>query len=178
MRCFWAAIAVALALAVPAAATNPPLSDQRVLDEAASWMANQPVTVKCMASDEPKSPASIGAWAYVYLYDTVIYADDTVCKGALAIAHHDGSVKAWKRALGALVLTHEGRHLRLNDQARGNEAHVECGAIRHFRYMVLHLGGTERLSYTLLPWALTLHWKLVRESPVYYKADCQVPDPV
>jgi hypothetical protein len=166
-----------LVAAGAAQATAPSPPDQQVLDAAASWMANQAVTVRCLGPGEKDSPASVGAWAYVFLWQPVIYADDEVCEGALAIVHHDTSVAWWQQALGALVLTHESFHLRLNMGNRGNEAATECRAIRHVRYMLERLGASPKLVAKLLPWALALHWRLAATVPAYYAPHCNVPNP-
>jgi hypothetical protein len=164
---------IACAFAVPASAIELPPSDQQILDQAASWIANHPVTVRCMGHDEPNSPYSAGAWAYVNDYDTqTIYADVQVCEGALAIAHHDSSVPAWQRALGVLVITHESYHLRLNVDDRFNEGHTECRAIRHVAYMIRRLGGSPD---ELMPYALALHYHLIVDAPRYNDSGCKVP---
>lgn len=164
---FWACVGVT-------AAKAEDISHEQ-LNDAASWIAQQNVAVDCMKENEPDSPASIGAWAYVQLFFPVIYADSQVCEGALAIKNHDSSVPLWEQALGALVLTHEAYHLRLSLSNRGNEAATECRAIRHAAYMMQRLGADESLVQILMPFALAIHWQLAAKVPNYNLKTCQVP---
>jgi hypothetical protein len=166
---------VALAVTLAARAETLPLQDQVALDAAATWMANSPITVRCMASDEPKSPASMDAWGYSFLFAPVIYLDSQVCDGALAIVHHDTTVPLWEEALGALVLTHESFHQRLDLKNRGNEAATECRAIRHTAYMIRHLGGSEGLEQELMPLALAMHFRIGAINEPYNDPYCKVP---
>jgi hypothetical protein len=174
-RAALAVLGVCVALAAPAAAINVPAQDQAKLDEAASWMANRPVTVSCLEHKEAGSPWANGSWSYVYLDGDVIFMDAKICRGLLALIHHNAHTPAWLRAFGALVLTHESFHLRQNMDNRGNEAATECRAIRHAAYMMTHLGATPAEVTELMPYALAEHLYQGFRFPQYSKADCKIP---
>lgn len=169
------ALLIAVCLFPAAAQARTSYSAEARLAGPASRIAGQPVEVRCYQHDEPDDPLSIGAWGYVYPNDPVEYMAAEVCAGALGIA--DNSAPQWMQALGALVLAHESYHLALRYRNRTDEAWTECRAIRHFRYMVMFLGGTPEQATALLPWGLALHWRIAALAPVYNLDGCKVPNP-
>ncbi len=172
------AVLIAAVAAALAGAYAAPLT----LSGVASRFAQRPVEVRCYEpgerTDDPRyfDPSLIGAWGYVWIGDNVENMAPEVCEGALAIADPASSVAAWKQALGALVIAHESYHLRLNLGNRGNEAATECRAIRHFKYTVQFLGGSPSLAERLLPYALSIHWRIAARYPEYYQESCVVPN--
>jgi hypothetical protein len=75
--------------------------------------------------------------------------------------------------MGVLVLVHEALHLRRWRHA-DDEAAVECAAISNFKRAVIELGGSDQESERLWPWALALHWWLVRRHDEYWQKRCPV----
>jgi hypothetical protein len=150
------------------------------LDAVTTWLAMRPVGVKCYGRDEKDAPWSYGAWGYVVKpvgQSKFAHLDVQICAGALDV---NGDLPAWQRALGVSVVTHESYHLR-RWGAAGNEAKVECQAIRHWKVVARRLGATEETVTELWPSALAAHYELAEfqnwmtgERP-YYDPDCEVP---
>ena len=126
------------------ASTSPPL-----LNETVSWLAQRPVTVRCLSPTEAAEDyhLSVLGWlAYVdgrYVNDRFIPGNvatltPKVCWPLLAIGRRYSSVYTTSEvALALLVLTHESGHLR----GRGwSEAQTQCWAIRHVGYVARRLG--------------------------------------
>lgn len=152
-------VAVLLAaIALPAAAA-PTWYTSPALVAASSWLAQRDVGVRCYASEEPDSPWGHDAWGYVRKplgKARLAHLDGRLCAGALEV---NGALPDWQRALGVLVLTHESYHLR-RWGAAGDEAKVECRAIRHWRVVARRLGATEPTIAELWPSALAAHYEL------------------
>jgi hypothetical protein len=175
----------ALALAALAFLLFAPLASSRTtypsLNAVASTFAMRPVSVLCYGADEPGSPYDLGAWGYVrkpLRKAHRAHLDADLCDGALDINGADTEV--WQRALGVLVLVHESYHLR-RWGAAGDEAKVECKAIRHVKVGARMLGASESTVEELWPFALASHYRLAEfrvwltdERP-YYDPDCDVP---
>lgn len=169
-------LAVLAAAAVAAAAAQATTTDPR-LDTVASKIAGHPVQALCYERGETGDPFEwFGAWGYVWMGDTAtLNLAAEVCDGALGILNHDPAVPYWKQALGALVVTHESFHQRLNMGDRGDEAATECRAVRHFRFTVQFLGGTPELATDLQAYALAMHYRLAWTFPQYGLRGCKVP---
>ncbi len=140
----------------------------------------RPVVAKCYAPGEANSPDSLGAWGFVYQpigQQKDMHLDPLVCQGALSV--NDPLVPAWQRALGVMVLIHESYHLR-RWSAAGNEAQVQCRAIRHWKVGMRILGASEETITELWPFALVAHYELSNISDWFgerpYRDDnCNVP---
>src|SRR5262249_26503803 len=172
-----AVAAAALAgTARPAAARQLSTFEPR-LEPVASAIAGRPVTVACYRHGEPKDPWQWGAWAYVNLFDPVVNLSQEACDGALAIVDGDASTPLIEQALGALALTHESFHLRLElpFARRASEAQTECRAVKRVDQTMLDLGATTALADTLMPWALAIHFKETSLSASYDWPGCRVP---
>ena len=151
--------------------------DDTRLDRLGDVFAQRDVHVVCPSSGEwALSPVASVAWGYVRIpsgQQTGMRINALACVGAVAVANRDLSVPAWQRALGVQVLVHESYHLRRWGSA-GNEAKVECQAIRHFKVAVRLLGGTPTDADELWPYALAAYWRLARLAPGYYDPSCKV----
>lgn len=174
------ALLVALILAVPASADpqEPRLpagtESPELLAKVASTFAMRPVFIRCETRPAWNSnPNAQGSWGYTFLFGDAAYLAPLACEGALHEA--DLTWPAWTRALGALVLTHESYHMR-HWPWRAYEARVECQAIRHFRVAVQLLGGSAEEATNLLPYALSIHWRVAAKVPVYNLTSCRVPN--
>lgn len=147
---------------------------QPTLSAVASVFAMRPVNVRCYNSTEDGSPALERAWGYVKTplwrarYTAI---DGRLCDAALTI--NDPSIDRFYRALGVLVLIHESYHLR-KWGAAGNEAKVECQAIRHWKVGARLLGATESTLEDLWPMALAQHAEITRIVE-YDDPSCRVP---
>lgn len=73
-----------------------------------------------------------------------------------------------QQALAVLALTHESGHLR-GHRWSADEAKTECWAIRHFRYVAIHLGLDANKLY---PHAWRFHKTLPEQ---YHLPGCVVP---
>jgi hypothetical protein len=165
---------VALILVLPGAATAQRDPDA-TFDSVASLIAGREVHVVCLEDDEPGSPATVGAWGYVYLVGDNEFMAPEVCDGLSAL---EGGAAApdWKQALGALVLTHESFHLNQQVKEPGNEARTECRAIKNVRRTILLLGGDDGTYERLFPFLLALHWRIAARAQAYYYEPCRVPN--
>lgn len=168
---------ILLALASTAQAKYSTLT----LNEVASIYAQRPVEAWCYSFDEEDAPAAVGAWGYVLVplaQQTEMHLDNKVCIGALAV--NQKNVPAWQRAIGVATLVHESYHLR-KWGAAGNEAKVECKAIRHWKDAARMLGATEETVAELWPYALAEHYELANYLDVwnqtrpYFDPSCDVP---
>ena len=166
----FAAFLVMLVWARSADAADSPVNQ---LERVASVFAQQPVTVAC--SNSADDPILLEAWGYVYLYDPVVHTSEYLCNAAANVT--DPSYGMAVRAIAVLVLTHEAYHLRKSWSDRGNEARVECKAIRHFRYAAMMLGASPELATQLRAYALAFHWHLAARIPEYDQLGCKVPKP-
>jgi len=171
--------AITLAGIVAPAAAAPSTWTSPVLADVSSWLAQRDVGVKCYAFAEPDSPWGHDAWGYVRKplgKSRLTHLDERLCLGALDV---NGELPAWQRALGVIVLTHEAYHLR-RWGAAGDEAKVECRAIRHWKVVARRLGATEETVAELWPAALASHYELASyrdwlgERP-YDDPSCDVP---
>lgn len=151
------------------------VSEDPRLNAVASTIAGHPVTVGCYAPDEFGSPASMGAWGYVYIGGDYEFMDEQVCQGALAIVTHDPRVPWWRQAVGALVLTHESFHLSLTAPDPGNEARTECRAVNNAGQTIRKLGGNDLLVGVLMPYVLAVHWRVAARYRAYYMEGCKGP---
>jgi hypothetical protein len=143
------------------------------LAQTASVFAMQPVKVQCDTIQE--DPELWIAWGYVYLFEPVIHTSQYLCEAAANVT--DPSYGLSRRALGVLTVTHESYHLRKQWSNRGDEARVECKAIRHFRVAAQLLGASPELATELRAYALAWHWKTAARFPKYNLEDCKVPRP-
>ena len=174
-------VAVALAL-FALAGTAQAYTQHKSLNDVASIFAQRPVKVLCYDLEEQGSPNLFGAWGYVKKplgKAKKAHLDLVICNGALNV--NDQSIPAWQRALGVSVLIHESYHLR-RWGAAGDEAKVECKAIRHFRTGARLLGATEETVEELWPAALAAHYELAEYESIwdggkkpYYDPNCNVP---
>lgn len=172
------AATVAAALATPGHAVR----QRPRLAAVASVFAERPVRVKCYNPIEEESPAGFGAWGYVRKpvgSARYMHLDADACDGALRV--NDPTIPAWVRALGVGVLIHEAYHMRRWGLA-GDEAKVECAAIRHWKVGARMLGASDETVQTLWPWALAEHYELANYTDIFdggshpYRDDgCAVP---
>lgn len=175
-------VLLAVAAALVAVSTAEGVRQRPKLAAIASVFAERPVGVKCYLPGDESSPDGFGAWGYVWKPTgkaRYMHLDAPVCEGALRI--NDPLVPAWQRALGPGVLIHEAYHLRRWGLA-GNEAAVECKAIRHWKVGARMLGATEETVAQLWPYALAEHYELANYVDVfdagnrpYYDPSCNVP---
>jgi hypothetical protein len=170
-------LAAAFAAAGRPAAARPLVSEVPRLATVASAIAGRPLTVLCYRQGEPGDPLLWGAWGYVGLFGSTVNLSQEACAGALAIVEQDVSTPLIEQALGALSLTHESFHLRLDlpFARRSSEGQTECRAVKRVRQTMLELGATPALADELLPWALALHFKKISVSRAYDWPGCRVP---
>lgn len=156
-------------------------SKEPTLSTVASIVAMRPVGVRCFDLAESESPGSYGAWGYVRKpIGRARYAavEGILCDAALRV--NDPAVSETHRALGVLVVVHEGYHLRRWGGA-GDEGKVECKAIRHWKVIARMLGASEAAIAELWPTALALHAEQTRIFDVgtgtypYDEPGCAVP---
>lgn len=152
-------------------ATTGGVASTDSLSLTASVFAQQAVVVECNIPTE--DPILLEAWGYVYLWEPVIHMPVYLCGAAANINSPEYGMS--RKALAVLVLIHESYHLRKSWSARGNEAKVECKAIRHFRVGAIMLGATPEYATQLRVYALQHHWRLAAKVPAYYRPDCRVP---
>lgn len=177
-----AASAVAHRSQTPSAAAAAHLTPFPQLNRWMSIFAMRQVTVQCLDENAWNSDEiEERGWAYVPLAPPMnpspnhAVAAPLVCAGALAIAEHRRTAHPWQMALGALALVHEAYHLRIW-RHRLDEGRVNCQAIRHFEVGVRLLGGSRQLADELLPYALSIYWRLAVETPAYHWSGCRVPN--
>jgi hypothetical protein len=161
------AVLVCALMAAPAQASYEPEN----LAEVASVFAQQPVTVLCATQAE--DPWLGFAWGYVDLMVPVIHMDAYLCDAIVDV--NDPAFGLKRKALGALVLTHEALHLRKSWAGRASEAETECKASRHVRYAAQFLGASYELAMRLRDLAVQWHDKLARDFPPYDLPGCVVP---
>ena len=177
MRC---SILTLILIATVLTAAPPAVAYQRSndLERVASVFAQRGAEVRCPSMDEwiadpiwggPKQPR---AWGYTNMIKEHIVLHPALCAGAMAL--DDPTLPLWQRATGALVLVHEGYHLR-RWGGRCSEARVECRAIRHFRVGAELLGASPALANELLPFALAAHQRMVTLFPTYRSPECRLP---
>jgi hypothetical protein len=177
----WTAATVVLAASLPfmspPAAARPLVGEEPRLEPVASAIAGRPLTVLCYRHGEPGDPLLWGAWGYVGLFSSVINLSKETCDGALAIGDGDVSTPLVEQALGALSLTHEAFHLKLDlpFARRASEGQTECRSVKRVRQTMLELGATPELADELLPWALAVHFKKTTLSRAYDWPGCRVP---
>jgi len=166
--------ALSAAYPVGAAVQRPKLA------AVASVFAERPVRVKCYQPEELDAPEGIGAWGYVNIplaKARYMHVSDVMCNAARDV---NGDAPRWQRALGVLVIVHEAYHLR-RWGAAGDEAKVECRAIRHWRVGARLLGATEETVTELWPYAIAYHYRLTgyedlwSDDRPYYDPGCDVP---
>lgn len=177
----WAAAALVVAavlasMSAPAAA-RPLVGEEPRLEPVASAIAGRPLTVLCYRHGEPGDPLLWGAWGYVALFGSTVNLSEEACDGALAIGDRDLSTPLVEQALGALSLTHESFHLKLDlpFTRRASEGQTECRAVKRVRRTMLELGATPELADELFPWALAVHFKKTTISKAYDWPGCRVP---
>jgi hypothetical protein len=170
------AFALVMLTAQPVAAQRFATDEPR-LAAVASEIAGRPLTVLCYRHGEPGDPLLWGAWGYVGLFGSTVNLSKEACDGALAIVEQDVSTPLIEQALGALSLTHESLHLRLElpFARRASEAQTECRAIKRVQETMLELGASPALASQLLPWALAVHYKKAALSSAYDWPGCRVP---
>lgn len=151
------------------------------LNKAATIFAMRDVSANCYSPTENGSPDLQDAWGYVDIptsAQSFMHIDEELCNDAINI--NDNTIDPEMRALSVLVIVHESYHLR-NWGASGNEAKVECKAIRHWKYGAHFIGATNETIKELFPYALILHY---RETQLfdyttgkfpYYDPSCVVP---
>jgi hypothetical protein len=168
---------VALVGTARPAAARPLFSAEPRLEPVASEIAGRPLTVVCYRHGESGDPMRYGAWAYVAIYNSVVNLSQEACAGALAIVEHDVATPLIQQALGALALTHESFHLKLDlpFARRASEAQTECRAVKRVDQTMLDLGATPALANELMPWALAVHYKETSLSSAYDWPGCRVP---
>jgi hypothetical protein len=177
----WAAAALVVAAVVASmsapAAARPLVGEEPRLEPVASAIAGRPLTVLCYRHGEPGDPLLWGAWGYVALFSSTVDLSEEACAGALAIRDRDLSTPLVEQALGALSLTHEAFHLKLDlpFTRRASEGQTECRAVKRVRQTMLELGATPELADELLPWALAVHFKKTAMSRAYGWPGCRVP---
>jgi hypothetical protein len=150
------------------------------LDRWASVFAMRQVSVQCPGPEAwGVDEVARDGWAYVPLGPPMTapashaVAAPPVCGGALAVAGRV-SAERWQMALGVLTLLHEAYHLRIW-RHRLDEGRVNCQAIRHVKVGVRLLGGSRQLADDLLPYALSIYWRLAVKTPAYHWERCRVP---
>jgi hypothetical protein len=154
------------------------------LDRVASILALRPAHVWCSSEAEwRKDPLAKGDWGYVIVYegpDDTAIVNPLICRAALAIpaaaTDEPTGLEDWQLAIAALIITHESYHIRLWD-LNGDEAAVECRAIRHFAVAMRLLGGSPALAARLLPWALAFHFRMGTLHAEYRSPHCKTPWP-
>src|SRR5437773_863915 len=127
------------------------------LDSVASAISGQDVTVRCWVDSQDPDYID-NAWAYVLLWDPVVYLSPEACTGALSLVHGE-MAPLWEQAIGALSLTHEAYHLKveLPFWRRASEAQTECRAVKRVPQTLRALGASQELADAVLPWALAEH---------------------
>lgn len=143
------------------------------LEKVANVFAQQKVRIECST---PQQDSTLKwAWGYVYLFDPTIHISTYLCKAAKNINNPRYGLSV--RALAILTFIHESYHLRKSWSARGDEAKVECNAIRHFKVGAQLFGASPQLADELKVYALAHHWRLVAKVWEYYLPSCKVPRP-
>lgn len=151
------------------------------LDQFGSVFAQRPIKVDCY---EPEQWNTLwyGAWGVTYMDPlfSSVEIDGSLCDAAFALSLGWPEADArWREAAAVLVILHEAYHAKYW-KWRQDEARVECAAIRSFDDGLKVLTGDNfsiELLKDLKPWALALHWRLVRRNPQYYLESCKVPWP-
>lgn len=144
------------------------------LDNLSTLIAGKPTSVHCVARKDDTILRI--AWGYKnWFVDDHVTVDLGLCLNVEALLSGT-PYEDWQAALGILVVTHESYHNRDWDMW-GNEAVVECHAIRHWTTSAKILGVSEEDIARLKPWALAMHWRLVRKFPEYYLKSCKTPNP-
>ena len=175
--CLVLVVAAAFAAAVAPGAARSLAGEEPRLAPVASAIAGRPLSVLCYRHGEPGDPLLWGAWGYVSLFSSTVNLSKEACDGALAIVGGDASTPLIEQALGALSLTHESFHLKLDlpFARRASEAQTECRAVKRVHQTMLDLGASRALAEQLLPWALALHYKKVALAKAYDWPGCRVP---
>lgn len=169
-------VALSLVFAAPA---KPATFGQ--LNSWASLFAMRQVTIDCPDPKTWSDDELARGLAYVPIgppmtsFASHAVVSPVVCAGARAVAEGHPTAPRWKMALGVLVVVHEAYHLRLWAH-RLDEGRVNCEAIRHFKVAVRLLGGSQELADELLPYALSIYWRLAVEAPAYHWKRCRVPN--
>lgn len=162
------------------------------LGRVASIFAMRPVGIECptweqWSTDPIGNNGAIGyTWGDGWDFAVVgYYGGKSLCAAARAIKSDgittedrgDGLPYRFTKAdlaLAVMVLVHESYHLRMSYRNRHLEYAVQCKAIRHWRYAVYFLGGSEALATRLWPYAWREHQEINR-NPVYRSTRCKVP---
>ena len=142
----------------------------------ATQVARRAVRVSCPSDAEWRWHLNLVGRVLGYAWSgrtIVAWLAPNACRGARAVSRGNTKYSERKRAMGVLVLVHEALHLRSWRHA-DDEAAVECAAIRRFKRSVIQLGGTQEEAQRLWPWALALHWWLVRRHDEYWRRSCPV----
>lgn len=149
------------------------------LNALASHWAKRPVIVECAPNWQSWNDDSDaeGAWGYTWLDADWTRVEPELCQAALEAGTPDlQPERAWFVAIAVHVITHESWHLR-HWALRGNEARVECNAVKSDRRSFLLLGASPEQADSLYSWAWAFH---VREGvlyPAYSYAYCKAKKP-
>jgi len=174
--------AIAKGSALLIASGAPPAGEYRrypELDRLASTFAMRTAHMRCPTPDAwASNPLSLFVWAYTTLGWNYAIVDPSLCDAALSVARGiSESQEPWRIGVAVSTIVHESYHLRRQWSLRGNEAAVQCKAIRHFTVAMRMLGADEELVEATKGWALMDHWRIARLADEYYLPDCGVPKP-
>lgn len=151
------------------------------INTVASWLAQRPVTVRCLNEREADSDPAIvfGAAAYVpgvedtrgrWRPDDYAVFSPGLCEAILSL-YGGQPVPFRSLAWAVLVLAHESGHLRGHRWA-ADESLTERWALRHYRYVALRLGMTQEQARRALAIAIRHHRALPDE---YLDSRCRSP---
>lgn len=176
------AVFVGFALVAPSCAlgsptikgpTLRPTLTHPLLNLVASIFAQRTATVECPSPEAwAKDPFAKGTAGYTWLGENTAYIDPKLCDAALDL--NNTTISQADRAFAVLVIVHESYHIRIWDLA-GNEAAVECRAIRHWAVGAALLGASPETIVALRPFAIAEHWSIAARYPQYYTRNCHVP---
>lgn len=148
------------------------------LNEVASWLAQRPVTVRCLTkweSDRDFIISGLGAAAYVDFAPDGGPEDYTVVAWPWCdVLIHPKAYGPKRFAIAVLIITHESGHLRgATFPTWDDEASVNCWAARRAGAVAeLHFG----LPPQARPWFDALIWRIYSGQPPEYRfSACKRP---
>ena len=149
------------------------------IDALASHWARRPVHVECASSWDTwnADTDAQGSYGYTWLDTDWTRVQPGICEDALSAGHlgFDGK-DPWRVAIAVHVITHESWHLR-DWFWRGDEAHVECQAVKHDVKSFQLLGASDRQAEELYSWAYYFHIREGDLFPAYHQPYCRERKP-
>jgi hypothetical protein len=149
------------------------------LNGLASHWAERNVLVECPTSLESwiADNDADGSWGYTLRDADWTRVKAGLCEAALAVGKPDyDGIEPWLMAIAVHVITHEAWHLRLWP-GRGDEARVECKAIKSDLQSFLRLGATPEQADDLYSWAWAFHIRQTTLFPEYWLKGCRAKRP-